>query len=129
MKRALLDTNVIIRYLVGDNSLQQKQAEQWFHEAQRGTIDIIVDPIVVAEAAFVLESYYRFSRDRIADCMEVFLSQRWMNVRERDALIDLWQTYRAGLHFVDSYLLSLARNTEMRVLSFDKKVQNRARSS
>lgn len=116
MKKNILDTKAIIRYLVGDNTKQQEQAEQWFRDAEKGTRDIIVHPMVIAETSYILESFYKFSRDEIADSMEVFLSQRWLNVLDRDALLDLWQSYRAGMHFVDSYLHALAKNNSTPIL-------------
>lgn len=116
----VLDTNVLVRFLVGDNTAQKKQAEQWFKEGESGKRKIVVFPIVVAEGSFVLESFYKKQRKDIADAFEIFLSQRWLQVVERDALLSLWQEYRKGLHFVDSFLLAWARCNEGRVLSFDR---------
>ncbi len=106
--------------------IHQQQAERWFRDAESGKINIIIDPIVIAEATFVLQSFYKYSRDVIADTMEVFLSQRWLEVREREALLDLWHYYRDGLHFVDSYCLARAHHSGAGVLSFDKKVNKRS---
>jgi predicted nucleic-acid-binding protein len=119
----VLDTNVLVRFLVGDNAVQRKQAEQWFKEGESGKRKIVVFPIVVAETSFVLESFYKKRREDIADAFEVFLSQRWLHVVERDTLLSLCQEYRKGLHFVDSFLLAWARCNGGRVLSFDKWLQ------
>lgn len=121
----ILDTNVIVRFLVGDHAKHQEQAARWLGEAERGAITIIINPIVIAETTFVLESRYNYSRDRIADTMEVFLSQRWLDVREREELLDLWHHYREGLHFVDSYCLARAKYTDASVMSFDKRLKKR----
>ena len=32
----LLDTNVLLRFLVGDSPAQKVQAEKWFAEAEKG---------------------------------------------------------------------------------------------
>ena len=114
----VLDTNVLARFLVGDNAAQKMQAEQWFKEGESGKRKIVVFPIVVAECSFVLESFYKKSREDIADAFEIFLSQRWLQVSERDALLSLWQEYRKGLHFVDSFLLAWARCNGGRVFEF-----------
>lgn len=125
MKSVLLDTNVLLRYLVRDNQTQYQQAEEWFGAAGKGQIDIIVPIIIIAEACFVLESVYRKSRPDIAEAMEVFLSQRWLKVPDRKILLDLWNDYRSGLHFVDSYLLSSARAQDISVLTFDEKLKRK----
>lgn len=127
MMTYLLDTNVLVRFLVGDNKPQQEQAAKWFRQAEANDIEIVIDPAVIAETTFVLSSLYKFSRDRIADAMEVLLSQRWLRVREREALLDLWPSYRAGFHFIDSYLIALSKPAGTAVLTFDKKLKNRAR--
>ncbi len=127
MTTYILDTNVILRFFVDDHSEHQEQAVRWFKQAESGSISIIVDPVIIAEVSFVLESFYRYSRSRIADTLEVFLSQRWLDVRDRESLLGLWQYYRDGLHFVDSYCISRAKNANAAVLSFDKKLTKRSR--
>lgn len=120
MNLALLDTNVLVRFLVKDNDVQHEQAEKWFREAEDGARKIVITPVVIAETSFVLESFYEQSRDRIADALEVFISQRWIQVEERDVLLGLWQYYRKGLHLVDSYLRAWVELRGGTILSFDK---------
>lgn len=122
----VVDTNVIIRFLVGDNLKQQQQAVQWFSEAEAGKRKLRIKPIVVAEATFVLESFYKKSRQEIADAFEVFLSQRWMQVDEREVLLSIWPLYKQKLHFVDSYLIASARVGQDTVLSFDQALLKQA---
>lgn len=127
MKTSLLDTNVLLRFLVGDNVAQQKQAEQWFTEAESGQRTIMVTSIVVAETIFVLESFYKQSREHIAAALRVFLSQRWLDVEARDELLDSLSHYEAGLHFVDSFLLSWAKLNSLDLLSFDKRLHKKVK--
>lgn len=121
--RYILDTNVLLRFLVGDVPLQQKQAGQWFKEAERGEREIVVTPIVIAEAAFVLESFYHQKRSQIADSLEVVVAQPWLTVESRPELMGLWKWYHRGLHFVDSFLLAWAEGESGEILSFDRQVQ------
>lgn len=120
----ILDTNVLLRFLVGDNKLQQKQAETWFAQAQKGEKTIIVKSIIVAEASFVLELFYKKSRGEIANALEVFLSQRWLQVEERVLLLELLKWYQEGFHFVDSFLIAWAHIYKGTILTFDRKIHN-----
>ena len=122
MKEEVVDTNVLLRFLVGDDKPQQKQASNWFSQAKRGKRKFVIKTIVVAETCFVLESFYKKRRDKIADVFEVFLAQSWLVVEERNILLSLWAWYKNGLHFVDSYLLSWAKNNNSSIVSFDKKL-------
>ncbi|OGQ44851.1 MAG: hypothetical protein A3H42_01285 [Deltaproteobacteria bacterium RIFCSPLOWO2_02_FULL_46_8] len=120
--RFLLDTNVILRFLITEQSPQKQKAIEWFQEAENGHRSIIVTPLVVAEASFVLESYYKADRKVIADQLEVFVSQRWLQVEERPVLQKLWNDYREGLHFVDSYLRARSVLDERELLTFDRQM-------
>ena len=123
IKKEVLDTNVLLRFIVGDNEAQQKQAEQWFREAEAGKRKIVVVPLVVAEACFVLESFYKKQREEIAQAVEVFVGQRWLQVENREALLNLWPWYAKGFHFVDSFLLAWSQAQGARVLTFDEKLK------
>jgi len=126
MKKQILDTNVLLRFLVGDNEKQQKEARQWFKEAEQRKRKIVVVPLVVAETCFVLESFYKKQRGEIADALEVFIAQRWLEVEQREVLLLLWSWYRKGLHFVDSFLLAWTQAHTGDVLTFDQSLQKKA---
>lgn len=118
----ILDTNIILRYLVGDNKELHGKAIDIFKKAESGELKLLVKVVVVAETCFVLESFYKKSIDEIATSMEVFLSQKWLKVEDRKGLLGMWTNYRNKLHFVDSYLLSSARVNKYKILTFDKDV-------
>lgn len=122
MKEEVIDTNVLLRFFVGDDKPQQKLASSWFFQAQKRKRKLVVKSLVVAETCFVLESFYKKQRNEITDVFMVFLSQSWLVVEERDILLSLWDWYKNGFHFVDSYLLSWAKNNNSSIVSFDKKL-------
>lgn len=126
MKQEILDTNVLVRFLVGDNQKQRAQAEQWFKEAEARKRRVVVTPIVVAETAFVLESFYHKSRVEIARSLLVFISQHWFDVRDREILLRLWTWYEQGFHFVDSFLLAWSQVNDGRVLTFDADIRKKS---
>lgn len=126
VKTYLVDTNVLVRFLVRDQEEHFEQASAWFLSAQKGKIKLIVPTVVIAETCFVLESFYKRTRVDIARSIIVFASQRWLSVPERDIILGLWGDYEHGLHFVDSYLRSWARLEDCSVLSFDKKLNKKS---
>ena len=126
MKKQILDTNVLLRFLVGDNERQQKEAQRWLKEAEERKRKIVVVPLVIAETCFVLESFYKRQRNEIANALEVFIAQRWLEVEEREVLLLLWSWYRQGLHFVDSFLLAWTQAHTGNILTFDQSLQKKA---
>jgi len=125
MKQMVPDTNLIVRLVVGDVKEQQKQAIDIFRQAEKTKMTLVILPIIVAESCYVLSSYYKKTHDEIADTMESLLSPGWLEIEHRDALRGMWDWYRQGMHFVDSYLLALAKYEKVELLSFDKKLMKR----
>ena len=125
MRREVLDTNVLLRFLVGDNEKQHAQAERWLKEAEIGKKKIVILPIVIAEAVFVLESFYKRSRVEIVRSLLVFISQRWLEVQDRETLSKMWSWYEQGFHFVDTILLAWSQVNEGAVLTFDAGIRQK----
>lgn len=119
----LVDTNIIVRLLVGDDKSLQKKAIGIFKQAELGERTLMVKSVVVAEACFVLESFYKKSKEEIAGVLKVFINQKWLVIKERKILNFTWQWYLQGFHFVDSYLLATAKVNQEKILTFDKKLQ------
>lgn len=117
---SILDTNVLVRFLVGDHATQKHRAQEWFEEAERGKRTIIVTALVIAETSFVLESFYKLDRSAIAHALEIFVTQPWLHIEHQDVLIALWPFYQKGFHFVDSYLRSWISAYGGELLTFDK---------
>ena len=126
MKKQILDTNVLLRFLIGDNEKQQREAQRWFKEAEERKRKISIVPLVIAETCFVLESFYKQQREEIAGVLQVFLAQRWLEVEQREVLLLLWSWYRKGLHFVDSFLLAWMRVHDGQILTFDQSLLKKA---
>lgn len=116
----LLDTNIILRFIVGDNDQQRIEAKKIFKDAQKGNLKLLLKVVVVAEVCYVLEVFYKKTLEEIASSMEVLLSQKWLKVEDRNGLLGMWTNYRNKLHFVDSYLLSSAKANKYKILTFDK---------
>ncbi|MEX0895559.1 MAG: PIN domain-containing protein [Patescibacteria group bacterium] len=115
----VIDTNVLLRFLVGDNAQQYEQARSWLKEAEQGKRKIKISSVVIAETCYVLESFYKKSRTSIAEVFELFLSQKWLEVEDRDVMLAIWEQYRKKLRFVDSYLLVKAKLRGVDILTFD----------
>lgn len=120
--KEIVDTNIILRLLVGDDKELQTKAVSYFKEAESGKRKLVIIPLVVAEVCFVLESFYKKTREDIVDKLQVFLAARWLSVEERNSLLNTLPFYKKGFHFVDSFLISWVKNNGGSLLTFDKKL-------
>ena len=101
-KRRLLDTNLIIRHLVQDNASQAKTAGKLFEACDRGEINLTILSAVVAEAVFVLESFYNHSPQAIALVIGQLLASPGIELVDDDIHQAALVEYAKGKqHFVD----------------------------
>lgn len=68
--RRLVDTNLIVRYLGARPSQHTRAAARIFDACDRGELVIVILTVVLAECAFVLESFYQHLRSNIATVLE-----------------------------------------------------------
>jgi len=73
-KRRLVDTNLVVRYLVQDHEKHAKTAGKLFDACDRGEVVIVVLPAVLAECVFVLESFYEHPRGHISSALGRLIS-------------------------------------------------------
>jgi predicted nucleic acid-binding protein len=68
-KRRLIDTNLIVRYLVQDHEKHARAAEKLFDACDRGELILVILPAVLAECVFVLDSFYGRPRADISSAL------------------------------------------------------------
>lgn len=119
----LIDTNVLVRYLTGDNPEQMRLVDKAFREGKRGLRIFVLKPLVVAETCYVLESNYKKPRELVCEAFNKMLTQKWLVVYEREELLFTMSRYLKGIHFVDAYLTASADISGVGVFTFDKKLK------
>lgn len=118
---AFLDTNIIVRHFTGDPPDQARLAARYLDEADQ----LLLPDLIVAEVAYVLESYYRMSRDEVAAVLRSTLAIPAVHVADRGLLqrtVELYDIQRLG--FADAYLVASAESTGVNtVASFDRGIE------
>jgi predicted nucleic-acid-binding protein len=120
-KRRLVDTNLIVRYLVQDHEKHAKSAEKLFDACDRGDVAVVVLPEVLAECVFVLESFYEHSRADIASALGRLISSPGVEIASAAMHLDALHRYRkTKVHFVDCLIAAAAAKENMPVASVDQ---------
>jgi predicted nucleic acid-binding protein len=115
----IIDTNVIIRYLTGDDPEKAKK----FRSYLRKNSGLFVSDTVVAETYFVLTSFYKFSRDKVLSWLSDLICHP--NIQCDEGLLKEVIEIAAShdVSFVDAYCAALARKqTNGKLLSYDKSI-------
>ena len=120
-KRRLVDTNLIVRYLVQDHEKHAKAAGRLLEACDRGEVVIVVLPAVLAECVFVLESFYEHPRPDIASALSRLVSSPGIEISEVAIHLDALDRYkRTKIHFVDCLIAATAAAENVAVASFDQ---------
>ena len=119
-KRRLVDTNLIVRYLVQDHEKHAKAAGKLFDACDRGDVVIVVLPAVLAECVFVLESFYEHLRGDIASALGRLISSPGVEIDAAIHLDALDRYRKTKVHFVDCLIAATAATENMPVASFDQ---------
>ena len=117
-----LDTNVLVRHLVGDDPVQTPKARALL--AARCTVDDpgYVNRIVLCELVWVLARGYRYDQRTIAGALGQLLNAAELQIEDREAAVDALAAYRGGqADFADCLmgLLNRAAGCE-RTMTFDR---------
>ena len=119
-KRRLVDTNLIVRYLVQDHEKHAKAAGRLFDACDRGDVVIVVLPVVLAECVFLLESFYEHPRGDIASALGRLISSPGVEIDAAIHLDALDRYRKTKVHFVDCLIAATAATEDMPVASFDQ---------
>lgn len=122
-KRIIIDTNLLIRYLVNDDSRKAQIVDTLLKKAGKGDVLILMPSIVVAELVWVLESFYRMETRDIADLVDSILNTPGLTVSDDSIVRSALKRYRTkGVDLVDAWIAAFAQEKgASEIHTFDKK--------
>ncbi|MFN3388803.1 MAG: type II toxin-antitoxin system VapC family toxin [Allosphingosinicella sp.] len=91
-----VDTNVPLRLLTGDDPAQETVARTLL-----GDEGILISLTVLMETEWVLRSFYRWTRSRIADALEALAALDGVQFERRPAALWAIARFRAGADMAD----------------------------
>ena len=101
-----LDTNVLVRFLVGDDAEQSRAARRLIESRCTAESPCWINRIVLCELVWVLEGAYGYDREAIAEVLEHLLHTAEL---EFDDVETVWKALRAyrdrGLDFADALIV------------------------
>ena len=115
---SFVDTNILLRWLLGDHKELSAEAEKLVQSAGSGTL--LITDVVVAEIVYVLRGT---GRDRKQTSEALLLLERTDAFRyeNKDLIIEVIRLLiDLRLDFADCYLLARARRDRLGLVTFDK---------
>ncbi|MCP4682669.1 MAG: type II toxin-antitoxin system VapC family toxin [Desulfobacterales bacterium] len=119
---ALIDTNVIMRFLTEDNHSQYKNLHPFFNSIEKGEMRVELKLIVLFQVVFVLKSVYKVPKAQIAEGLLTLLQYKGISIKEKKIVnrtLELWRDN--NIEIVDCYLAaSLEGDSQNLLYSYDR---------
>lgn len=117
-----IDTNVIVRFLTADDSPKYKGVYQLFKRLESNQERVEMKPLVFFQTIFVLKSFYKVEKQKIACLMGLILELPGIFM-EKKALYRRTVEFfgKENLDVVDCFLLACVENDRDAILySYDR---------
>lgn len=119
-----IDTNILIRFLRADHPQLSPKAREIFLKAQKSEIRIYLDEIIVAEAVWLLSSFYKLKKADISFQLQELISQEWIVNPRKKIILDSLSLYSdSNLHYIDCWINCVSKSVSGELKSFDKKLE------
>ena len=127
MRSVVVDANVVVSFFVDRHPKQRDDAEALLNEAEEGAIAAIIPQFVVFEIAYVLQSQYGYTGDRLAELIRDVISFPGVHLVDDcpwKRVTEIWPDPLPGL--ADAAIVAIAaRNRYDAVATFDRKLAKR----
>lgn len=128
--RVLLDTNVLVSFLIDRDGVQQERAAELLDGAAGSEDDLVLHQFVLAELVYVLAKTYTTPKATVAQAVRDLLSLPGVVIRDQmpwTLVLELWPAEIGD--FTDACLLAIAETGRVdRVATFDRRLASRLRA-
>jgi predicted nucleic-acid-binding protein len=122
---SLIDTNIIIRFLVGDNEEHLQIATEIFTQVENGEIEVEILDTVIMKALFVLVKFYKLPKSEVIADLKRLIALRGV-VGDKVLLMESLNIVNdKNIDFVDALICAKSRLQGYGKLSFDKDVNKK----
>jgi len=118
----LIDTNVVLRYLLGDHAELSPRAEGFMADLSEGTKNgEILD--VVVECIYVMEKYYEIPKREIVEKLNDILNFSGIINPNRSEILEALLKYENSNTDIVDCILAARSSPEKVVISFDRDIE------
>ena len=110
IESCLIDTNILVRHLMGDPADQAEQCTAFLYWAGTGGLTAIVPPTVILEIVFTLERQYGATRAQVGASLKELLAFQGIQIEHREEIhhaIALYLDHRS-VSYADAYHCALS---------------------
>lgn len=119
----LIDTNIIIRFLVGDHEEHLIESTRIFEEIESGNLEVEILDVVLMEVLFVLIKFYALPKADVVTDLKAILAMEGVINSNKVILFDALSLFvDKNVDFVDALICTKSKLQGYEWLSFDQDV-------
>jgi len=116
----LLDTNIIIRFLVGDHQEHLAKSTEIFKDIESAKLQVEILDGVLMEAFFVLTKFYKLPKDEVMNDLKTILALNGVINSNKAILYETLNIIEVkNIDFVDALICAKSKLQGFGKLSFD----------
>jgi len=115
VKRIFLDSNIVLRYLLGETHAPK------IAKLLKSNETLIISDIVVAEVVWTLGRFYKWPKEKIAQFLFVLLKGKNIEFNENIIFPALSTFLKYNIRYTDAYISVIMKQSKVEcIYSFDK---------
>ncbi len=116
----LVDTNVVLRYLLGDHAEFSPKAEAFMFDVSQGVKKVEILDVVIVECIYVMEKYYEIPKTEIVEKLSGILNFSGIVNTDRSEILEALLKYETSQIDIVDCILAARSSPDKVVISFDK---------
>jgi predicted nucleic-acid-binding protein len=116
----LTDTNVILRYLLGDHKIFSPKAKAFMKLVSQGTKKAEIPSVVIVECVYVMEKFYKIPKNEIVDTLSKTLNFSGIINRDKSEILEALLQYANSNTDVVDCMLAAQSSPEKVIISLGK---------
>ena len=116
----LIDTNVILRYLMADHEKFSPKAKAFMVKVSQEKTKAEIPAVVIVECVYVMDKFYRIPKHEIADTLSRILNFSGIANPDKSEILEALLKYEASNADIVDCLLAASSAPDRVVVSFDK---------
>jgi predicted nucleic-acid-binding protein len=117
----LVDANYIIRFFSKEPDEHYQKSKEFFEDLTRDKVKVIISEGVLMECFFVLNKFYKYSRDEVVEMLITIMSFKNVVNEDKHIILTALSILKdKNIDFIDALLCAKSKLLGYEVKSFDK---------
>ncbi|MGD2091947.1 MAG: PIN domain-containing protein [Candidatus Aminicenantes bacterium] len=122
MKAIFIDTNILLRYLTGDDPEKYEKCRDLFKRALEKKIFLLTSDMVIAELIWTLGSFYKVPKEEIIEKITIIINTPNLKIPNKKLISDILVLFsQKNIDYIDAYnAVFMKHNSCAQIFSYDK---------